>query len=163
MSEWPSIWESEMRLDQALTKAGFVLLDATKGGAGELTLVLRIPTKDPIVPARWHSWMSHILAASEKAKAWKVDVSKFFYSENGSMKYRWRIVFSGNVKQGQHMGVQAALNALRTGVEVNEIELIGQENLIPDPRNGKFKGAYKRGENDVASQVVASAFMPAVG
>jgi hypothetical protein len=146
-----------MKLDQVFAKAGFVILDAKKQGDNIVVLV-RVPTREQIVPLRWKTWMDTVLGSAERATAWGVDVSKVFYSERGVMKYRWRIVLSGNTKQAQHMCVQAALNALRAGVEVNEIELIGQENLTPDPRAGKFRGAYKRGEMDVASQVVASAF-----
>lgn len=151
-----------MRVDQVFNKAGFVILEANKKD-DSMTLMLRVPTNHPIVPLRWKSWMEHILSSAEKAKNWSIDISKVFYVQNGTMKYRWRVVMSGNMKQAQHMGVHAALNALRAGVEVNEIELTGQENLTPDPRNGKFRGAYRRGENDVASGVVASAFMPGMG
>jgi hypothetical protein len=146
-----------MKLDQIFAKAGFVILDAKKDDE-RFTILVRVPTQKTLVPARWKAWMDQVLGAAEKAKSWSIDVSKVFYSERGQMKYRWRIQLGGNIKQAQHMCVQAAINALRTGVEVTEIELIGQENLSPDPRNGKFRGAYKRGEADLASQVVAGAF-----
>jgi hypothetical protein len=146
-----------MKLDQIFAKAGFVILEAAKQNEN-LVVMIRVPTQNPIVPLRWKAWMDGVLGAAEKAKAWGVDVSKVFYSERGQMKYRWRIIMRGDIKKAQHMCVQAAVNSLRTGVEVNEVELIGQENLTPDPRNGKFRGVYRRGEQDVASQVVASAF-----
>ena len=152
-----------MRVDQAFRRAGFEIVDAVKQSPAMLTFSVRVPLQQELVPQRWKTMLEHVLAsaeivASKPQKKWGIDISKHFFAKNGGVRFLWRIKMEGDLAACQVALVQATLNALRTGHELQEVPLIGQASLVPDPANGKFKGAYPRGEQDRASQVVAMAF-----
>jgi len=147
-----------MRVDQAFAKAGFEIVDAKADGK-EIVISVRVRPENPLVPARWRALVDHILITAEEAKTWSIDISKRFYAQRGSVRWMWRIIMRGNLKDCQISLTQATINTLRIGNEVNEVPLVGQSNLVPDPKNGKFKGAYPRDDEDRGSQAVASAFI----
>lgn len=156
-----------MRVDQAFRRAGFEIVEATKEN-GVLTFSVRVPLHQEVVPMRWKMMMEHILVtaeviASKPQKKWGIDIAKRFFSKNGVVRFLWRVQMTGDLTSAQAALVQAVLNALRVGNELREVPLIGQANLVPDPKNGKFKGAYPRNEEDRASQVVAGAFAVGTG
>lgn len=157
-----------MRVDQAFRRAGFEIIEAKKEGPSSLRFLVRVPLQNPIVPVRWKAMMEHVLPIAEEVSLkrnvkWEVDISKRFYAKNGSVRYIWRVTMTGDLVACQASLVAAALNALRTGNELDSVPLVGQQSLRPDPANGKFKGAYPRTEDDRASQLVAAAFAPGVG
>ena len=154
-----SIWGSDVRVDQAFKRAGFEIVSATKTDT-HIIFDVRVPLQDQ-VPMRWKALMSELLPTAEKvAKGtppkWEVDIAKRFFSRNGVVRYLWRVTMRGNLAVCQQALVAATLEALRTGNEVNEVRLVGQTSLAPDPANGRYKGAYK--DDAMASAVVASAF-----
>lgn len=137
-----------MRLDQAFRKAGFVITGATTSAENnKITMLVRIPGNDNVVVARWRQWLEDVLVMAERKAAqseggWGLDVSKKIYSEKGSIKYIWRVVITGNIVAAQAVMTQSTINALRVGVELDSIELVGASSNRPDPKNGKFKGVY---------------------
>ncbi len=151
-----------MRVDQAFAKCGFEIVDAKKE-KDVLTFEVRVPLQNPIVPKRWKVMFEAVLLTAEIVAAkpvvkWQVDISKRYFARNGGLRYFWRVRVSGNLVAASEVIVAAALNALRTGNELSSVPLVGAQTSRPDPANGKFKGAYPRGEDDRASHVVASAF-----
>ncbi len=153
-----------MRLDQAFRKAGFEIVSANKATDGKrLTFEVRVPLQGQI-PGRWKLMLDEVLTTAEvftkKGTAkWEVDISKKFFSNNGVVRYFWRIVMMGDLPACQIVFVQSTLASLRSGVELTEVPLIGQVDLTPDLKNGRVKGAYARNEDDRASGVVAGAMM----
>ena len=151
-----------MRVDQAFKKSGFEILAANKDN-GTLVFDVRIPI-DGKIPARWKNLLADILPLSEhNAKQtvpkWTIDISKRFYSRDGVVRYLWRVVIHGNLAVCQAALVTATLNALRTGNELTEVPLIGQMTVMPDPKNGRFKGAYPKTEgDDLAMRAISGAF-----
>lgn len=151
-----------MRVDQAFLRAGFEIVDAKNDKEKKLlTFDVRVPLQG-MIPMRWKQTVEHILlttdALEERHKlTWKIDISKRFYVKHGSVRYLWRIVVNGDISGCQRAIVQAAISSMSVGAEVNEVRLVGQENLTPDLANGRVRGAYGRGEEDRASGVVAAA------
>lgn len=150
-----------MRVDQAFKKAGFEIVGAVKGDHS-IEFEVRIPLRDK-VPARWKSLLADILPVAEAvAKSptpkWELEIAKRFFSRSGAVRYLWRVSMKGNLAACQVAIVAATLNSLRVGNELTEVPLIGQMSIVPDPKNGKYMGAYPRSDNDLASQAVANAF-----
>lgn len=158
-----------MRVDQAFAKCGFEIVDAVKAKDGSgLTFDVRVPLANPKVPQRWKQMFEAVLIAAEGVaakpnKKWEIDISKRFFTKNGALRYLWRIRITGDLLAASTTIVAASLDALRTGNELSVVPLVGSQTSKPDPANGKFKGAYPRGEDDRASQVVASAFAVGTG
>lgn len=154
-----------MRVDQAFSRAGFEIVEAKRESSEVLTCLVRVPL-GPIVPQRWKVMMEHVLPIAEEVAAkevvkWRIDLSKMYFAKNGNIRYFWRVRMSGDLASCQAALVQATLNALRTGNELNAVPLVGNTGLEPKP--GSFKGAYPRGEDDRASQLVAAAFSVGAG
>lgn len=151
-----------MRVDQVFKRAGFEIVGAHKDES-IIVFDVRVPLRD-LVPARWTALLGDILPVAEKVgrnpvPKWELEVTKRFYSQNGSLRYLWRVTMRGNLAACQAAIVAATINTLRVGHELTEVPLIGQLNVAPDPKNGRFKGAYPRNDDDRASQAVASAFI----
>lgn len=156
-----------MRVDQVFVKCGFEIVDAKKT-KDSLVFDVRIRVDDPKVPTRWRQMLGDVLAVAEIVaqkpnKKWEIDISKRFYARNGGVRYRWRIQITGDLVAASQAIVASSLNALRTGNELSTVPLVGSQTSRPDPANGKYKGAYPRGEDDRASQVVAAAFTVGTG
>lgn len=150
-----------MRVDQAFKKAGFEIVGATKGDKS-IVFDVRVPLQER-VPARWKNLLADILPLAEHIAGtpnpkWELEVSKRFYSRAGTVRYLWRVVMKGDLAACQTALVRATLNSLRVGNELSEVPLVGQVTYTPDPKNGKFKGAYPRDDDDLASRAVAAAF-----
>lgn len=158
-----------MRVDQAFAKSGFEIVDAKRDKAtNTLTFEVRVPLQNPIVPKRWKAMFEAVLlhaeiVMSKPTPKWSIDISKRFFARNGGLRYFWRIRISGDIAAASTVIVAATLDALRTGNELSSVPLVGSQTSRPDPANGKFKGAYPRGEDDKASHVVAAAFSVSVG
>lgn len=148
-----------MRVDQAFRKAGFEIVNAVKA-ADHIIFDVRIPLEGQ-VPGRWKEVLANILPFAEKVAAnpqakWELEISKRYFSRGGVLRYLWRVTMRGNLATCQQMLVASVINSLRAGNEVTEVRLVGQANLMPDPANGRYKGAYR--DDALASQVVAQAF-----
>lgn len=151
-----------MRLDQAFKKAGFLLTGASNQNS-ELLITLRVPSEE-IVVRRWRQWLEDILVLAERKSVqgldsggWDLDVSKRIFSDHGVVKQQWRIVVRGNLEAAQSTMVQCCINSLRTGVELDSIELYGNRAFVPDLKNGKFKGTYtSQSQLDSAVSMIAA-------
>lgn len=150
-----------MRVDQAFKRAGFEIVGATKGDS-TIVFDVRIPLQDRI-PMRWKGLLADVLplaetVARQSPPKWELEITKRFFSRSGVVRYLWRVVMKGNLAACQAVLVSSTLNALRVGNELTEVPLVGQLSVAPDPKNGRFKGAYPRNDDDRASQAVAMAF-----
>lgn len=151
-----------MRVDQAFKKAGFEIVGATKEDKF-IVFDVRVPLRER-VPARWQNLLADVLPMAEKVgrnpvPKWELEIAKRFYSQGGTLRYLWRVTMRGDLAACQAALVSATINSLRVGNELTEVPLIGQLSVPPDPKNGRFKGAYPRNDDDRASQAVASAFV----
>lgn len=150
-----------MKLGVALGRAGASLAkdlifnaDRTK-----CTLYLRVAEE------RGHIWVeafTAFLLAAEKTKSWGVDVSKYYFTQNGSVRYLWRILITAtaaeNLDEALHgLGQQAIEAALRNAPRVDSFPLVGRAVYEYDPARGKLKGAYAR-EDSSMPRMLASAF-----
>lgn len=150
-----------MRLDQALEKIGVQVVKAVPG-EGQLTIFLRV-TQRPLASKRWNQTATTLVLASEKGKRsgqWGAEVAKVLYNQGGSVRFTWRVVFTGNIKTAQRIMGEAALEALRTGVEVMSMPLVGNRPPEINPAEGKLKGGHKMG---TAEYLVAANMVPGVG
>jgi hypothetical protein len=151
-----------MRLDQALSKIGVRVLKADSSSK-RLVLHLRVLTEKPRASARWNQAASGLVLAAEKNKAvgaWGAEVSKVLFAQGTAVRFVWRVVFTGKIQAAQRVLAEAALAALREGVEVTSMPLVGNKRPVIDPSRGKFKGGHDVG---TAEQVVAHAMTPGVG
>lgn len=146
-----------MKVDQALARMGVEIVSGSKGSDGSVTLDVRVSLKGR-TPDVWKRFIAEVLPASEASKKWELEVSKRFFSRGTQVLYLWRMHMTGDVKACQVAVVAAAISALRTGVNVNEVPLVGLDHNKPDPRNGKFRGAY---DNDgAAAKAISNSFIP---
>lgn len=146
-----------MRLDQALAKIGVEVVDTNKSNDA-LTLLLRVRQDIRLSSERWNRAAAALVKSSAKGKQsgqWDADVSKVLLERNGSVVYLWRVVLSGSVKKGQQRFGDCVLEALRHGVEVKTMPLVGQVKYPYDPASGKLKGGH---DLNSATGVVAMHF-----
>lgn len=154
-----------MRIDQAFRKSGFEIVDV-KRGPDHMLIDVRIPLQNPVVPQRWKQMFDTVLRHAEEVMSkekpkWELEIAKRFFARNSAIRYLWRIRIKGDLVVASAAIVAATIDALRTGNELTEVPLIGVSASVP--QEGKFKGAYPRGEEDRASQRVAAAFTVGVG
>lgn len=146
------------RLDQALAKIGVSVVEYSET-KDRFTAMLRVPDpKDARNAKRWQRFIEKSVLFASTAKAWTLDLSKVFYATNGSVRFLWRIVAVSKAEDTatpKRILSEIALEALREGAEVTEVPLIGRVEYVPDPANGKLKGAYPAGSGE---QLVASLF-----
>ena len=119
---------------------------------------IRIPS-EPMAMARWRKIVNDFLlgtgeAVRKKAKSkkalkytWQVDISKWFFEVGGVVKFSWRIMImaqdNDGVSRGENMLAQCATNALREGIEVTSMPLVGRREF-----KGKTTGGvYTMGES----------------
>jgi len=138
-----------MRLDQALAKIGVQVIEANPQ-AGQLTIHLRVlRDHQGLNASRWNKAASKLVTLAEssgrKSGSWDGEVAKVLSANAGVVTYTWRVVLTGNVKTAQRIFGEAALEALRTGVEVTSAPLIGQVQYEYDPAKGKLKGGHPVG------------------
>jgi hypothetical protein len=135
-----------MRLDVVLGKIGAEIVKVEKH-QGRVTIFLRTGRKRADA-ARWKQVVEEmLLAASEQRKVtWGVDISKAFFADRGAVKYLWRVVLTGDVKQAAENFGNATMRSLSQGAEVTSMPLIGQVQYEWDPANGKMKGGHSQGK-----------------
>jgi hypothetical protein len=138
-----------MRLDQALNRCNVEIV-TQKSEAGAATLMLRV--RDAGV---WSDVVAEFLAAQAALadKGWTADVSRVYFidTQSGNVRYLWRIVFRGAMKDGAEALGQAIIRVLSQGVEVTSQPLVGRAEMAP----GSTKGAHSIG---VAPGIVAAHF-----
>lgn len=118
---------------------------------------IRVPS-DPMVLARWRRILNDFLlgtgeavrkksnAKSVRKYTWQIDISKWFFEHGGAVKFCWRIMIMAadpnGVSRGENMLAQCATNALREGIEVTSMPLIGRKEF----RGKNIGGVYTMGE-----------------
>lgn len=140
-----------MRLDQALQKIGVEVVKADTE-AGKLTILMRVHrSRDGLHQKRWAYAASKLVKVANKSSAagqWGADVSKVLVESHGAVVYFWRVIFFGNLKTGQRVFGEAVLEALRQGVEIKSMPLVGQVRYEHDPATGKLKGGHNLGTGE---------------
>jgi hypothetical protein len=122
-----------------------------KLGDAEATYYLRV---DPDQGAKWVDAVSAFLTGSS-GKPYSADISKYFYASQGSVRYLWRIVLSGDVNSALTLfGACAVQAAMAHAPEITSIPLVGRIRYPYDPARGKIKGAH---EVDTAMGVIGAA------
>jgi len=144
-----------MRLDQALARIGAEIVKQETTPDGGTVLLIRAP-KDQVNASRWIDTVKEFLVAAEQnnGQSWSSDVSKTYFSKDGTIRYLWRFVLGGAVPSAAGALGRAALRALSQGVEVTSAPLIGRKEYPFDPANGKLKGAH---DSRVAASAMATA------
>lgn len=130
-----------MRLDMALKRVGVTIVKSEKRPDGGIVLMLRVDRK---MSGLWNDTLTEFLLASAGEKIWRTDVSKFFYpvSDEGVVKFLWRVVLLGDVAAAGAALGRAGVRAVQQGVEVTSMPLVGRKNYPFDPANGKIAGAH---------------------
>jgi hypothetical protein len=114
---------------------------------------IRVPG-DPLVQARWRKILNDFLlgtgeAARKKAKSkkaqkytWQTDISKWFFEVGGVVKFSWRIMIMAvdqdGVSRGENMLAQCATDALREGIEVTSMPLVGRKEFKGKSTGGVY-------------------------
>lgn len=124
-----------MTLDKLLLRAG-IEVAKTETHPGRAVLLLRMAKQN-----FWNEVLREFLLASAK-KPWTVDISKWFYIQDSDVRFLWRVVLSGDPRQGAEALGQAAMRAVQTSVEVVSQPLVGRRDYPFDPANGKMMGAH---------------------
>jgi len=146
-----------MKVDQALQRMGVEIVHGTNTESGAVVLDLRVSLQGR-TPDIWKRFIADILPVAEQSKKWQLEISKRFFSRGTQVLYLWRMCMTGDIKTCQVAVVAAAISALREGVNVHEVPLVGLDSRKADPRNGTFRGAYAN--NEAASRAISSSFTP---
>lgn len=121
---------------------------------GSATLFLRV---DLDLGERWAELVQELLLSSI-GKKFAFDVSKYFYASQGSVRYLWRVVVTGNVKRALEHWAQVAIQVVAArNPEITSMPLIGRANYEFDPLRGKLKGAPDIHPDQAASLVSLAA------
>lgn len=109
---------------------------------------------DQGVQLRWRDIINDVLlgAVEEGGKGgWAIDVSKWFFVAGGTVRFCWRVIVSGDdlkkIEKGERFIAGVADLALRTGVEITSMPLIGRKIYPPDSLAGAYtekEAAQKR-------------------
>lgn len=136
-----------MSLKESMQRVGASIVKV-ESGKDKAVLYLRLED------GSFDSWRSCIeeLLLSQTAE-WSADVSKYFFAGGGVVKYLWRIIFSGDTKQGAAALARAAHRSRVQTVELGSQPLVGRKEYPFDPLSGKIAGAYseKQGNQLIAS------------
>jgi hypothetical protein len=138
------------QIQVALNRIGAEVVRVEKG---DTRRVYSIRVKnEPVLAARWKSIVEAFLLGTAEVQTrnekgrWQADISKWFFPLQGSVRYLWRIMIMAEdaegIERGENMFSMMALDALREGVEVTSMPLVGRKNYEFDPRTGKTKGAH---------------------
>ena len=89
--------------------------------AGSTTLFVRAKDGD-----KWQETLVELLqGAAEKASSdkepdelkWKLDASKYFFVDQGEVRYLWRLVLTGNAEEGVRYVASTAFRVATKGVK----------------------------------------------
>lgn len=137
-----------MELAAAMAQIGAEVVKTEEKGA-TLRVWCRIPTKGPA----WSAVLRNVL--NRAGAEWQIDVSKVYFLKEGSIRFLWRLIFSGDVEAAQAAVVQC-LDQTQGEREVTSMPLVGRVEYPFDPANGKTKGATHVGENAAARAIGAA-------
>lgn len=144
-----------MDAQQALNRIGAHVKDSRQNEKGtSLTLYIRLDQSDSRSAKRWRTFLSKFLTYASRAKSWKVDVSKYFFSKGDDVVFLWRLIISGKVDTALQKVSSSALEALREGVQVTSMPLRQTQPAV-DISSGKTKGAHPVGSGE---SIVSQAF-----
>lgn len=149
----------------ALGRNKFTIIRVEEGPRRHV-YTLRIPT-EPQALARWRMITNNFLLGTAEATQkkvsnpnalqylWQVDFSKWFFVAGGVVKFAWRIMImaqdSRGLDRGENMLAHCAADALREGIEVTSMPLIGRR----ESKGAKGSGAYtlKEGYTHLATKI----------
>lgn len=142
-----------MKLGSALGRIGASIVKEVKAGEERSTLLLRVAEDKG---DQWvETFTELMLRSAVKGGAWNVDVSKYFFTQNGTIRYFWRIIINGKVQDAYELFGRIALEvSMRHTREIATFPLVGRAEYVRDPARGLFKGAHDRSEGlplDVAA------------
>lgn len=146
-----------MKLGAALGRVGVSIVKEVKAGEERSTLLLRVAEDKG---DQWvETFTELMLQTATKKGAWTVDVSKYFFTQNGTVRYFWRIIIGGKLQEAYELLGRLALEvSMRHTKEISSFPLVGRAEYVRDPARGLFKGAHSRSEGlpmDVAAHFVA--------
>lgn len=144
------ILEVSVQLAAALKRVGAQIVKE-KATEATATLLLRV---DPEQGEKWVAVItSFLLGISEKSCT--ADISKYFYVQQGAIRYLWRIVLTGDASGAISFLSSCALEISMTQVkELSSFPLVGRVRYPFDLTHGKLKGGY---ELEQAQAIVAQA------
>jgi hypothetical protein len=146
-----------VKLGSALGRIGASVVKEVKAGENRTTLLLRVAEDKG---DQWVETFTELMLQSAVKKGpWTVDVSKHFFTQNGAVRYFWRIIISGKVQEAYELLGRIALEvSMRHTKEIVSFPLVGRAEYVRDPARGLLKGAHSRSEGipmDVAAHFVA--------
>lgn len=130
-----------MDLNEALRRVGALVLNKpSEQPEAAVTVYLRV---DPEQGAKWSDCVQSFLLGAI-GRPYKVDVSKYFYADQGAVKYRWRIVVRGeDAKEALVLLAQCAVEAAAAHApQFDSFPFVGQVRYPRDPATGKLKGGH---------------------
>jgi len=137
-----------MELEAAMAQIGAEVVKTEEKGT-TFRVWCRIPTKGSV----WSTVLREVLSRS--GAEWSVDVSKSYFVKDGSIRFLWRLIFSGDVGAATAAVVQC-LDRSQGEREVTSMPLVGRVEYEFDPARGKTKGAHNAKDN-VAAVVIGGA------
>lgn len=148
-----------MKYDAALRKIGCEVVSTEDLPNGSHRIILRAGTKKRQADM-WRDTVEAVILQADSMKSskaptkWSVDISRYYFAVNGSVKYRWRVIITGDVKRAQDFIAATAIQSLGEHAEpVMSVPLIGPR-YQGDPSSGRIKGAHPSGAGDL---IVANA------
>jgi len=146
-----------VKLGAALGRIGASIVKEVKAGDDRSTLLLRVAEDKGDL---WvETFTELMLQAAGRKDVWTADVSKYFFTQNGTVRYFWRIIVGGKTQEAYELLGRIALEvSMRHTKEISSFPLVGRAEYVRDPARGLFKGAHNRSEGlpmDVAAHFVA--------
>ena len=133
-----------MRLDQILTRIGAAIVK-TDNNPQKVVLFIRSGRSQRQL-AQWRTMVEEYLGAhaSLTTPKWGLDISRSYYiTEAKAVKYLWRIILTGDVRNGAEAFSRAVIRSITVGGgEVTSMPLIGNTPYVFDPAKGKMKGGH---------------------
>lgn len=133
-----------MSLEKALDSVGATCVKVEDKGK-QRVLHLRIHADSTEM---WAAMIGRYLPAIAESPSCIVDLSKYFYAENGSVKFLWRLVLAGDMKEAAEIFVKQARSLTQPVVELDSQPLVGRISYEHNPAAGKIKGAYAGGSGE---------------
>lgn len=147
-----------MNLEHALKKIGVTVVKA-KGSGTSATHYLRVSIDKG---ALWSTLISEFLLNAVD-KEYQLDISKYFYVNQGEVLYLWRVVITGDVETARVHWARIAIQVVMANTpEVTQIPLVGRISYPFDPLRGKLKGSHDVDEAAALVSMAANAGGPVV-
>lgn len=143
-----------MKLGAALGRVGATIVKEVKADDdSRSTLLLRVAENKG---DQWvEAFTELMLQSAAKKGVWTIDVSKYFFTQGGTVRYFWRIIINGKLQEAYELFGRIALEvSMRHTKEISSFPLVGRAEYVRDPARGLLKGAHVRSEGvpmDVAA------------